>query len=132
MTYTREVIPPNKQMTAREAFDRLIIPAIADLEAEPHANHENDHGTYNSADQAGALARAVPPQSLTHPSSDECTHDPKDGRQMKPEGSFLPGVMNFAITPATNPMIIVQMISTVLSCSGAGDSAAPQGRGNLR
>ena len=30
--------------------------------------------------------------------------------RMNPLGSFFPGVMNFAITPATKPMIIVQMI----------------------
>jgi hypothetical protein len=29
---------------------------------------------------------------------------------MNPDGSFLPGVMNFAITPAMNPMMIVQMM----------------------
>jgi hypothetical protein len=32
--------------------------------------------------------------------------------KMKPEGSLLPGVISFAITPATNPMMIVQIIST--------------------
>jgi hypothetical protein len=32
--------------------------------------------------------------------------------RMKPDGSFLPGVINFAITPATNPIMIVQMMLT--------------------
>jgi hypothetical protein len=27
-----------------------------------------------------------------------------------PDGSFLPGMMNFAMTPAMNPMMIVQMM----------------------
>jgi hypothetical protein len=30
--------------------------------------------------------------------------------RMKPCGSFGPGIRNLAITPATNPMMIVQMI----------------------
>jgi hypothetical protein len=30
--------------------------------------------------------------------------------RIKPDGSFFPGVMNFAITPAMNPMMIVQMM----------------------
>src|SRR5204862_7582269 len=34
---------------------------------------------------------------------------------MKPEGSLSPGVINFAITPATNPMTIVQMILMSIS-----------------
>jgi hypothetical protein len=38
--------------------------------------------------------------------------------KMKPEGSLLPGVMSFAITPATNPMMIVQIMPTPLSVSG--------------
>jgi hypothetical protein len=29
---------------------------------------------------------------------------------MKPWGSFLPGMRNLAITPTTNPMIIVQIM----------------------
>lgn len=29
---------------------------------------------------------------------------------MNPDGSLRPGMMNFAITPAMNPMMIVQMI----------------------
>ena len=33
---------------------------------------------------------------------------------MKPEGSLLPGVTSFAITPATNPMMIVQSMPTAL------------------
>jgi hypothetical protein len=40
---------------------------------------------------------------------------------MNPDGSFLPGVMNFAITPAMNPMMIVQMMCMAipLSCGPA-------------
>jgi hypothetical protein len=34
---------------------------------------------------------------------------------MNPEGSLLPGVINFAITPATNPMMMVQIMPTALS-----------------
>jgi hypothetical protein len=30
--------------------------------------------------------------------------------RLNPDGSLSPGVMNFAITPATNPMMIVQMM----------------------
>jgi hypothetical protein len=30
---------------------------------------------------------------------------------MNPEGSFLPGITSFAITPAMNPMMIVQIIT---------------------
>jgi hypothetical protein len=30
--------------------------------------------------------------------------------RVNPDGSFLPGVTNFAITPAMNPMMIVQMM----------------------
>jgi len=33
----------------------------------------------------------------------------------KPEGSLLPGIMNFAITPAIKPMMIVQKIP--MACS---------------
>ena len=33
----------------------------------------------------------------------------------KPEGSLLPGMINLAITPAINPMTIVQMIP--IACS---------------
>jgi hypothetical protein len=29
---------------------------------------------------------------------------------MKPDGSLSPGMMNFAMTPATKPMMIVQII----------------------
>jgi hypothetical protein len=35
--------------------------------------------------------------------------------RMNPAGSFLPGVMNFAITPAMKPIMMVQMIPTELS-----------------
>src|SRR5215203_3905255 len=35
---------------------------------------------------------------------------PKMVVRIKPAGSFLPGMRNFAITPATNPMTIVQMM----------------------
>ena len=37
---------------------------------------------------------------------------------MNPDGSFLPGVTNFAITPAMNPMMIVQMMCMANSPSG--------------
>jgi hypothetical protein len=37
----------------------------------------------------------------------------------KPEGSLRPGMMNFAITPATNPMTIVQMIPMACSYGGS-------------
>jgi len=36
---------------------------------------------------------------------------------MNPEGSLVPGVTSFAITPATKPMMMVQIIPTVLSYS---------------
>ena len=34
---------------------------------------------------------------------------------MKPEGSFLPGVISLAMIPATNPITIVQIIFKMLS-----------------
>jgi hypothetical protein len=36
---------------------------------------------------------------------------------MNPEGSLLPGVTSFASTPATNPMMMVQIMPTALSYS---------------
>ena len=44
----------------------------------------------------------------------------------KPEGSFLPGMMNLAITPATNPMMIVQMMPMAYSYEGLGNAERPQ------
>jgi hypothetical protein len=35
--------------------------------------------------------------------------------RINPDGSFLPGVTNFAITPAMNPMMIVQMMCMAIS-----------------
>src|SRR5262249_5891678 len=47
----------------------------------------------------------------------------------KPLGSLvLPGMMNLAITPATNPMTIVQMIPMACSYDGLGDDRAGTGR----
>jgi hypothetical protein len=33
---------------------------------------------------------------------------------MKPDGSLSPGMMNFAMTPAKNPMMMVQMMLILL------------------
>jgi hypothetical protein len=47
----------------------------------------------------------------------------------KPLGSLLlPGMMNLAITPATNPMTIVQIIPMACSYDGFGDDRAGTGR----
>src|SRR3954449_865911 len=42
---------------------------------------------------------------------------------MNPAGSFLPGVISFAITPAMNPIMMVQMIPTELSRLDDSDPA---------
>jgi hypothetical protein len=49
---------------------------------------------------------------------------------MNPEGSLLPGVTTFAITPATNPIMMVQIMRTALSHSS--QSKYHYGHRNLR
>ena len=62
------------------------------------------------SDQAGPLIGAIPADGVAQICGEERTRDPRMVvKRMKPEGSLSPGVMNFAITPATNPMIMVQM-----------------------
>src|SRR3954466_11599906 len=42
----------------------------------------------------------------------------------KPEGSLLPGMMNLAMTPAMNPMMIVQMMPMRTPLERPGDDRA--------
>ena len=61
------------------------------------------------ADEPSALASLIPPDCLTEVRCYKGSHNPEHGGQDNPVGSYLfPGYRNFAITPATNPIIVVQ------------------------
>jgi hypothetical protein len=71
---------------------------------------EHDHRPHHRADQSGTLAGAVPADCLAEIGGKKRSDDAQDRREDEPEGSLSPGVMNFTIRPATNPMMIVQMM----------------------
>jgi hypothetical protein len=72
-------------------------------------DREHDGRTDDRADEACAFAGPVPADRLSEVGRHKRAHDPENGCQDK--GSFGPGMMNFAITPAMKPMMMVQMNS---------------------
>ena len=85
-------------------------------------DREHDGRTDDRPDEACAFAGPVPADRLSEVGRNKRAHDPKNGCQDKALGSFGPGMMNLAITPAMKPMMIVQMIP--IACSSHGDQHA--------
>jgi len=71
---------------------------------------KNDDRADHRADQTGSFARSVPAEHLSEEAGYESANDAEDGGEDEPCGSLGPGLMNLAITPAINPMMIVQMM----------------------
>jgi hypothetical protein len=76
---------------------------------------EHDNGADDGADEPGTLAGRIPSKRLPEIARNDRSPMPRIVVNTKPEGSLLPGMMNLAITPAINPMTIVQMIP--MACS---------------
>lgn len=72
--------------------------------------HQNDHGTDDRADQSRTFAGPIPSQCLAQERGYEGADDAEDCSEYEAAGSFEPGDKNFAMMPATKPMMIVQTI----------------------
>jgi hypothetical protein len=76
-------------------------------------NDQYDYRAHNRSNEA-ALVCAVPADRLPQISRDNAPTIPRIGED-EARRLLSPGVINFAITPATNPMTIVQMILASIS-----------------
>ena len=73
-------------------------------------NHQDNHRADHCSNQASAFARAIPADRWPKSGQKSAYYPENCGEDENPDGSFSPGVMNFAITPAIDPMMIVQMM----------------------
>ena len=73
-------------------------------------NHQYDDCSHDRTDEPRALAGAIPADRLAQIGGAKCSDYAEDRRKDEAGGLVSPAVMNFAITPAMNPMIIVQMM----------------------
>ena len=87
-------------------------------------DREHDDRTDDRADEACAFAGLVPADRLSEVGRNKRAHDPENGCQDKAL-VVGPGMMNFAITPAMKPMMIVQIISMRRPPNGRTAPAAP-------
>jgi hypothetical protein len=77
---------------------RRLDPRAPVLHEPPDRQHNNRAD--DCTNESRTFAGAIPAEGLTQERRNE----------MKPWGSFGPGMMNFAITPAMKPMMMVQMM----------------------
>ena len=77
---------------------------------EPVPDEQNEDCADGRADKARTLIGAVPPDRLTEPGRKECARNTKDGGEYNPEGVFGPGESQRAISPATKPIRMIQII----------------------
>ena len=75
---------------------------------DPAINYQHNDRSNDCAYQSGALSGAIPTERLSKECRDKGAHDAQDGGQNKSRGSLSPGIINFAMTPATKPIMIVQ------------------------
>ena len=86
----------------------------------PHTKRRTN-GADDGADEPGTLAGRIPSKRLPEIARNDRSHDTEERRQHETRGLVAPGMMNLAITPATKPMTIVQIIPMACSYEGRGE-----------
>ena len=75
----------------------------------PHS--QDEYRANDRSDETSAFTSFVPPDCLAKVRCYKSSNNPEAVVKMNPVGSYLfPGYKNFAITPATNPIMMVQII----------------------
>jgi hypothetical protein len=73
-------------------------------------NEQDNYRAHDGSYEPGTLIDAVPADSLPQILATKAPTIPSSVVRANPDGSLSPGVINFAITPAIHPMMIVQMM----------------------
>jgi hypothetical protein len=80
-------------------------------------NYRANHGT----NQTSTFTKVIPSDRLTEPRY-ECANNPENRRPDETDRLVVASMINFAISPAMNPIMIVQIIPMILSLSGLAPS----------